>query len=424
MPREPYETKPPVPKAVLVFVNEDPEEDEYVEEELSALCRAAGVEPVAFVRQRVDHPNTATYIGKGKVEELLAAIKDEGADLALFDCELNGIQQRNLEEALKARVVDRTQLILDIFAQRAHTREGILQVELAQYSYLLPKVTSVYTEFERQKGGIGLRGPGETKLEADKRRIKDRIAALRKELEEVRQQRGRQREGRRKVPFPFACIVGYTSAGKSTLMNVLSGSHALVDPMLFATLDPTTRRVELPDGYSVYLTDTVGFVRNLPTQLVAAFRATLEEVTESDILIHVVDASHPNWRIQSDAVLETLDSIGAGDKPVLTVFNKVDKIKDKTVIRELVATQQNSVAMSALSGSGIEAFMDVLVRMIRSLLKAVEFVIPYAKSGLLQECYTFGRVLEVEHMEDGIHVKAELVMDAADRIMAQASSAA
>lgn len=421
MPKGPVATKPPAERAVLVLVNMDPEDDAYVEEELTSLSDAAGIEVAGHLRQRVEKPSTATYIGRGKVEELLAAIKDEGADVAVFDCELTALQQRNLSDALKVKVIDRTQLILDIFAQRARTREGVLQVELAQYTYLLPKITSVYTQFERQKGGIGLRGPGEQKLEADRRRIKDRIAHLKRDLEEVREQRGRQRAGRRKTPFPFACLVGYTSAGKSTLMNRLTGSQVFVDPMLFATLDPTTRKVELKDGYSVFLTDTVGFVRDLPTNLVAAFRATLEEVSEADFLIHVIDVSHPNWESQRDAVYETLKDIGAESRPVLTVFNKIDLLSERTILRELVAAIPMSVAVSATKAIGLDDLENTIVRMIRSLLVPIETVIPYSNSGLVQECYDYGRVLSVEHKDDGIHIRAELVAEMADRIKAHAA---
>ncbi|MCW5946070.1 MAG: GTPase HflX [Fimbriimonadales bacterium] len=418
MPKSPSDTKPPAERAVLVLVNEDPDDDAYAEEELTSLCEASGIEVAGFVRQRIDKPNTSTYIGKGKVDELLAAVKDDKADVVLFDCELSAMQQRNLADALKAKIVDRTQLILDIFAQRAHTREGVLQVELAQYTYLLPKITSVYTQFERQKGGIGMRGPGEQKLESDRRRIKDRIAHLKKDLDEVRAQRGRQRAGRRKTPFPFACIVGYTSAGKSTLMNRLSGSEVFADPMLFATLDPTTRRVELKSGYSLFLTDTVGFVRNLPTHLVAAFRATLEEVAEADFLIHVIDVSHPSWELQRDAVQQTLHEIGADKRPVLTVFNKIDLLADRTILRELVAAEPMSVAISATKAIGFDDLQDTIVRMIRSLLVPIQAIIPYSKSGLVQECYDFGRVLKVDHKEDGIHIEAELVPEMAERIKA------
>lgn len=420
MPRVAKDTRVPSPKAVLVLVHEDASLDYYSEEELTALAEAAGIEPVAVVHQRVDKPTTATFIGSGKVREVQTAAIDAGADVVLFDCELSGVQHRNLEGEIKKGVIDRTQLILDIFAQRAHTREGKLQVELAQYSYLMPRITAAYTEFERQKGGIGMRGPGETKLEADRRRIKDRIAHLTKEIDQVRQIRHRQRESRRKNPFPFASLVGYTSAGKSTVMNRIAGSEVLVDPMLFATLDPTTRKVGLPSGYSVFVTDTVGFVRNLPHNLVAAFRATLEEVVDSDLLLHVVDLSHPSWEVQAESVRETLAEIGAEDKPVLTVFNKIDRLPDQTLLRQLVADTPNSVAVSALSGVGMDELLEAMTRMVRSLLRPVDVVIPYDKSGMVQECYDFGRVFEVEHKDDGIHIRAELVPHMAEKLEAAA----
>ena len=267
-------------RAVLVFTNDDEAEDLYVEEELIGLCEAADVEPIAELRQRQHRPVKATFLGKGKVVELAALAKEVDADIVLIDGEVSGLQQRNLQDGLPCRVVDRTQLILDIFARRARSREGILQVELAQLTYMLPKLMSVYTKFERQKGGIGMRGPGETKLETDRRLVRDRIARLGGEIEDVKRHRDQQRTSRRKHPFPFAAIAGYTSAGKSTLMNRMSGTEVLVDAMPFATLDPTTRKVDLPDGYSMFLTDTVGFIRNLPTKLVAAFRSqTLVTVT-------------------------------------------------------------------------------------------------------------------------------------------------
>ncbi|MCB8933653.1 MAG: GTPase HflX, partial [Chthonomonadaceae bacterium] len=310
------ETSSPTERAVLVYVNEDESEDLYVEMEMEGLCEAAGVEPVASIRQRVDKPHRATYVGKGKLEEMAALVQETRADVLLFDGDLRGNQHRNVMEAVGVRVIDRTQLILDIFARRAKTREGMLQVELAQLTYMLPKLMSVYTKFERQKGGIGLRGPGETKLEADRRMISDRIARLGEEIEEVKRHREQQRAARRRNPYPWGSIVGYTSAGKSTLMNRLAETELLVDAMPFATLDPTTRKIDLPEGYAVFLTDTVGFIRNLPTQLVAAFRSTLEEVVFADFVLHVIDVSQPAWELQRDAVLETLANLGAGDKPM------------------------------------------------------------------------------------------------------------
>jgi GTP-binding protein HflX len=416
LPKEPQSTKPPKQRALLMLVHTDPAEDEYAEAELTALAVAAGLEVIGTLHQRVEKPSKHSYVGKGKLEELFTAVHDTQADLVVFDCELSGVQLRNLEETLKRRVIDRTQLILDIFAQRAHTKEGKVQVELAQLNYLLPRITAAYTQFERQKGGIGLRGPGETKLEADRRHIKRRLLSLKQELEEIEQARQRQRAGRRRFPFPFACIVGYTSAGKSTLMNALTGSEVFADPMLFATLDPTTRKVDLPDGYSVFLTDTVGFVRKLPTHLVAAFHATLEEVTDADFLIHVVDASHPNWELQHDAVIETLESLEAGDKPIITAFNKMDKPFDREAVRRLADEMPHSVLISALKRQGLDQLYEKVIEVIRSLLVPVEVVIPYAESGLVQECYDYGRVLAVEHTEEGIHVRAELIRAMADRL--------
>lgn len=407
----PTETTAPDERAVLVYINKEPDEDEYVEEELLGLCEAAHVKPLAELRQRLDEPIRATFLGKGKIDELAALVKETNADIVLMDGEVSGIQQRNLEEAVGRKVVDRTQLILDIFARRAKTKEGMLQVELAQLTYMMPKLMSVYTKFERQKGGIGMRGPGETKLESDRRMIKDRISRLEDEIEDVKRIRDQQRASRRKHPFPFSSIVGYTSAGKSTLMNRLAGTNLLADSMPFATLDPTTRKIDLPEGYSLFLTDTVGFIRNLPTNLVAAFRSTLEEVTFSDFVIHVVDVSHPNWEMQHGAVMDTLEQLGAGDKLILTVFNKADLVTDPNVRHRLAAEWEHSVLISATTGEGISDFMNALVRMVKSLLTHIKALVPYSESGLVQDCYDYGRVLKTEYREDGIYLEAELVSE-------------
>jgi len=400
-------------RAVLVYVNEDEADDMHVEDELEGLCEAAGVEPVGSIRQRLDRPYRPTFVGKGKVEEVTMLAKEAGADIVLIDGEVTGMQQRNLEEAFGVRVVDRTQLILDIFAKRARTREGMLQVELAQLTYMLPKLMSVYTKFERQKGGIGMRGPGETKLETDRRMVRDRIARLGDEIEEVKKHRDQQRASRRKHPFPFASIVGYTSAGKSTLMNRMAGTELLADAMPFATLDPTTRKVDLPEGYSLFLTDTVGFIRNLPTNLVAAFRSTLEEVVFADFLLLLVDASHPAWEVQHGAVLDTLEALGAQDKPAILVFNKVDLLDEpaKAALDEAMALWPRSVAISASTGQGIDFLMEAIVSQVKELLGYVKALVPYAESGLVQACYDYGRVLAVDYREDGILIEAELVAE-------------
>lgn len=416
MPKTDHATASATDQAVLVYINSDEVEDQVVEEELEGLCEAAGVSPLASMRQRLDAPWKPTFIGKGKVDELKALVKDLGADLALFDGELSGIQTRNLEEALEVPVVDRTQLILDIFARRAKTREGMLQVELAQLTYMMPKLMSVYTKFERQKGGIGMRGPGETKLESDKRMVKERISRLKGEIDDVKKHRDQQRTSRRKHPFPFATIAGYTSAGKSTLMNRMAGTELLADAMPFATLDPTTRKVDLPDGYSLFLTDTVGFIRNLPTQLVAAFHSTLEEVAYADLVLHVVDVSHPAWEIQRDAVVETLFDLGAGDKPTLTIFNKIDRMKQPEIARTLVAEWDPAVAISATKGTGMGDLMAALVRMVKSMLGNIKALVPYTESNLVQECYDYGRVLVLDYRDEGIYLEAELVKEMREKM--------
>jgi len=403
------EQPPILERAVLVFVNEDEAEDLVVEEELIGLCEAAQVEPVATIRQRLSRPYKGNYVGTGKVQEIAMLVNESEAEVVIFDGELSGIQSRNLEEKCKVKVVDRTQLILDIFARRARTKEGMLQVELAQLTYMMPKLMSVYTKFERQKGGIGMRGPGETKLETDKRMVRDRISRLNGEIDEVTRVRGQQRTSRRKHPFPFACIVGYTSAGKSTLMNRLAGTDVLVDAMPFATLDPTTRKIDLPDGYSVFLTDTVGFIRNLPTHLVAAFQSTLEEATFADFLVHVVDVSAPNWDIQRDAVMETLEKLGAADKPMITLFNKIDRLEDQTIPRRLVAAWPNSVAIAAMPGIGMDDLFAAVLNQVQELLGIAYVLIPYSHQHWVQECYDYGRVHRVEYKENGIYLEGELV---------------
>lgn len=404
-------------RAILVSLESgDDARDRASLEELRELAFTAGALVVGEFGQKRRAPHVACYLGQGKAEELFAEVRELDANLVIFNGDLTSTQLRNLDEAVGARLVDRTQLILDIFAQRAHTREGQLQVELAQLTYLLPRITSLYTQFERQQGGIGIRGPGETKLESDRRRIRKRISDLEKEIEEVRRHRHVQRQARGKLPFPTAALVGYTSAGKSTLLNTLSGSDVLVDRKLFATLDPTTRRVVLPDGWAVLMTDTVGFIRDLPHDLVAAFRATLEEVTESDFLIHVVDASHPDMQEQMAAVHQVLRELDADDKPTVTVFNKSDLIQDQYVLRKLVADIPNSVYISAEERDGIAYLMDVLVKTIRELLVRVSLDLPYERSDLLSLCYDSGRVLGVEYTQDRILVEVEVSGEIAGKL--------
>lgn len=416
-------TGTPVEHALLVYVNDHESDDIYVEEEFEGLCEAAGVIPVGSIRQRLSRPYRAAYVGSGKLEEIAIMAQELEADVVLIDAEINGIQQRNLESSIKKRVVDRTQLILDIFAKRARTNEGMLQVELAQLTTMLPKLMSVYTKFERQKGGIGMRGPGETKLETDRRMVRDRIARLNEDIEEVKKHRDQQRASRRKHPFPFASIVGYTSAGKSTLMNRLAGTDLLADAMPFATLDPTTRKIELADGYALFLTDTVGFIRNLPTELVAAFRSTLEEVVFADFILHVVDISHPSWEVQHGAVIDTLAILGAHDKPMITVFNKIDRVDpDKPTelgapsLNEALAAFPGSVAISAVTGEGMDDLQAAIKQQVKDLLGSVQALIPYDQANLVQECYQYGRVLKEEYRDNGIYIEAELVKGLKEKI--------
>jgi GTP-binding protein HflX len=390
-------------RAILVSVEPEKEMQPYAREELIALTETAGAEVVGEFHQKRDRPHAAFFIGPGKTEELYAGVQDAKADLVVVDSELSPAQARNLEEAVKCRVIDRTQLILDIFAQRAQTREGKLQVSLAQLTYLLPRLGNLYTKFERQQGGIGVRGgAGETKLETDRRKVRDHIRDLEGQLAEVRSVRQQQRVQRRRLPFPTAALVGYTSAGKSTLLNTLAGSDVYADPKLFATLDPTTRRVVLPDGWAILLTDTVGFIRNLPTELVAAFRATLEETIEADFLVHVVDASHPYREAQREAVMEVLYDLGAADKPTITVFNKADLIKDQYELRSLVAE--------------IPQLIEHVVSTMEKLLVSVTLNVPYDRSDLVAQCYEYGRVSKADYREGHIYVEARITHDLAGRV--------
>lgn len=405
-------------KLYLVCVNADDSADALVEAELEGLVEAAGGEVAGWARQRLEKPCKATYIGSGKVEEVRESAAESQADAVVFDCELSGMQIRNLEESLKVRVIDRTQLILDIFAGRARTREGQLQVELAQLTYMMPRLMSVYTKFERQRGGIGMRGPGETKLESDRRMVRDRIAKLKSDIEDVKQHRFQQRAGRKQLPFPSLAIVGYTSAGKSTLMNRLCGTDVLVDAMPFATLDPTTRKVDLDDGFTFFLTDTVGFIRELPTMLVAAFRATLEETLEADLLLHVVDASHDDWEVQRDSVLETIEELGAGTIPTLTLFNKVDLVPDRSLLTKLIAEFPDSVAVSARTGEGMEDMLALVKKLLAGRFNRIKALVPYSQASLAETAHSYGRILVKEYREDGIYLEADLSPDHRGRLAA------
>jgi len=396
-------------KAIIVGIElagDDPAQTVYSLDELAGLADTAGAEVVGRLVQKKARPDPATFLGRGKVEEVAELCRAREADLVIFDRELSPRQGRNLEELLGLRVVDRTQLILDIFAGRARTSEGKLQVELAQLNYLLPRLVGKGLELSRLGGGIGTRGPGETRLEMDRRRIRQRIADLKEELKNVKKHRDLLRRNRQETPVPLVALVGYTNAGKSTILKKLTGADVLVEDKLFATLDPTTRRVVLPNNEAVVLTDTVGFIQRLPHHLVAAFRATLEEVVEADILLHVVDASHPNRDGQIEAVNRVLEALGAADKPVIIVYNKIDLVEREALPRKI--DDPPAVFISAVSGQGLEDLLAAIARVLSDRRLRANFFIPYKKSSVLALLHEKGRVLKEEHGQEGINVEAEI----------------
>lgn len=368
---------------------------------------------VGTLEQRLDRPHPATLIGSGKVEELVALRADTGAQIVIFDDELSPAQQRELERAIgneNVKVLDRTALILDIFAQHARTREGALQVELAQYEYRMPRLTRAWTHLARQSGGaagrggtggVGLRGPGETQLEVDRREIGRRIAHLKVELEEVRTHRANYRRRRFEEGIPVVALVGYTNAGKSTLLNALSGADVYVADQLFATLDPTTRRVILPGGRETLVTDTVGFIQKLPTALVAAFRATLEEISEADLILHVVDITHNNVQEQVATVLKVLDELEAVGQPIVTALNKIDRLPLLADMRPDLADLPNSVLVSALTGAGVPALTARIEEALTEELVDLALLLPYQRGDLLGLFHQRGVIEREEHGPEG-----------------------
>jgi GTPase len=384
--------------------------------ELAALARTAGAQVMGTLIQRLPHPDPLTYVGKGKAQELRDLTQQLNCSLAIFDHELSPNQQRALEKLLNVRVVDRTALILDIFAQHARTREGRLQVELAQLEYRLPRLAGREVEYTRQGGGsrgagsaggaIGVRGPGETRLEIDRRRIRSRIAELKDEIEEVRAQRALHRQQRIAQAIPVVAVVGYTNAGKSTLFNALTEAGVLAENKLFATLDPITRHIVLSGNQEALITDTVGFIQKLPTRLIAAFRATLEEVIEADLLLQVVDISHENAIEQSETVNEVLEELDAHDKPEVTALNKIDLLDDPAEID--INLYPNAVPVSALRQEGLDALLQKLAEVLASSMDHVQVVIPFQRGELVELFHRRGRVDIERHEDNGTFIAGRI----------------
>ncbi|MCL4394861.1 MAG: GTPase HflX [Chloroflexi bacterium] len=458
MPNTPHETPEPPnrrvdtdalhPRAFLVGVEKANEhalwsiEDSL--EELGQLAETAGVEVVGSLSQKLHAPNPVHYVGKGKLEEL-RQLKDElEFEVAIFDDELTPAQQRNLERSLQVRVVDRSALILDIFSQRAGSGVGAPWVALAQYEYMLPRLTRQWTHLSRQYGAIGARGgPGETQLEVDRRRVRERIRDVKVEIEEVRRHRALYRDRRAKEGIPVIALVGYTNAGKSTLLNAISGADVLTEDRLFATLDPTTRRVKLPGGRAVLITDTVGFIQKLPHTLVAAFRATLEELESADLLVHVLDIAQPAGYEQGQTVAKVLDELGLGEKPVVTALNKIDLLKSSggaavepsdgpaiqgaptpepaRSIAELTSLYPNAVAISAASHKNIDLLLDKIEAIVGGAMIDITVVLPYSAGRLAALFREKGTVLEEEYTKQGVRIKGRIAPRFADALQQYAT---
>lgn len=393
-------------------------------EELKALAETAGSEVLEGLIQRRDKPDPSTYIGAGKVIELQAIVRATGADTVICDGELSPSQLRTLEDKLKVKVVDRTALILDIFAQHAKSREGKAQVELAQIAYLLPRLRGWGDSLSRQVGGraaggagIGGRGPGETKIETDRRRIRDKMAKLRREINEMKVSRDTKRQERRRHNIPSVAIAGYTNAGKSSLLNALTGAGVLVENALFATLDPTVRKSTTSDGRIFTLSDTVGFVRHLPHQLIDAFKSTLEEVSEADLIVHVVDGSHLDPFEQLRAVREVINEIGGGEIPEIVAINKAD-IASPDVVMDILRKEKNSFAISVKSGFGIEGLILAIEKSLPHPAVAIDSVIPYDRGDLVHAIHECGEILIEEHLAEGTHIKGYVDGSLAEAIAA------
>lgn len=380
-------------------------------EELKQLADTAGATVIKKFIQKRPKPDPAFFIGRGKVQELALYAQQENIDLCIFDDELSPAQQRNIESVMGIRILDRTALILDIFAQRARTNEGKLQVELAQLQYTLPRIMGKGLMLSRLGGGIGTRGPGETKLEVDRRRIRDRIAFIKEQIEKVKAVRSLHRSKRKKNNVFEVSLVGYTNAGKSTLLNTLTNSDIYAKDQLFATLDPTTRQLTLPNKQEIIITDTVGFIHRLPHQLIAAFRSTLEVVTEADLLVHVIDVSHELYKEQAAAVHEVLKEIGAETKPVITVYNKIDKLPPDSKLADRLALEEDTVCISAAKKLNLETLQQMIESHLKSKAVEVTLSIPYAETAKAAQLHETANVLEQEYTENGAVMKVILPVE-------------
>ena len=399
--------------------------DEHLEE-LDRLADTAGAQVIGTLTQNIDRPHPGTYLGKGKIEELRARAEEEGASLIIFDDELSPAQGKNIEDAVGKRVMDRAELILDIFATRARSREAKMQVELAQLNYMLPRLTRMWTHLEKFRGGIGVRGPGETQLETDRRLIGHRIRILKERLEEVQRTRAVQRHGRR-GEFR-AALIGYTNAGKSSILRAMSGSNDIfVEDRLFATLDPLSRDVDLGENQHVVLTDTVGFIRKLPHHLVASFRATLEELHEADLLLHVIDASHAYWEEQREVVDDVITELGAHDKPMLYVFNKIDRLSaaEAEGLGERVAHLfPSSVLVSSVTPGGLDPLRGALLERMRAFKPLVELRVAHGDGKLLSELHRAGEVVSQRHTDDAAYLRIRIDRASLGRLLQRGATVA
>ncbi|RAP39182.1 GTPase HflX [Candidatus Marinamargulisbacteria bacterium SCGC AAA071-K20] len=388
-------------------------------EELSELARTAGVKVIERLTQAREKPDPRTYIGKGKVAELKAIIEETDATIVLTDDELTPAQSKNLEKELNVKILDRTGLILDIFASRAQTAEAQLQVELAQLEYMMPRLTNMWTHLSRMGGGIGTKGPGEKQLETDKRLVRKRITLIKKKLEQVQQSRDLRRKKRKEVPVICGALTGYTNAGKSTILNQLTNAEVLAEDKLFATLDPTSRRFQLPTNQETVLTDTVGFLQKLPHQLVKAFYSTLEEVTEADYLVHVCDVSHPNLEGMLDTTKSIIKSLKADNIPMVYVFNKIDKVAKPNQVKKSLDQYEPKIFISALDKDGIDQLIVAINDLLESYQEDMSFNVPYNKMDIVHMIHQYGNVNDIKYDNDFIRIQATINRLKGERLLNQ-----